>query len=122
MNEQIEALLHAGAISTTLFPPNSRYHEIGTLKYTRADGRTIVYLRRRFIAQPGAFVTLVEHTIVESDRGRNDLLAARYLGDPELAWRLCDANVVLDPDELSREIGNRVRITLPPGVPAPAIE
>ena len=29
-----------------------------------------------------------------------DLLAARYLGDHAGFWRICDANLALDPDEL----------------------
>ena len=37
--------------------------------------------------------------VVEGDR--RDLLAARHLGDPELWWRLADANGVVDPRELT---------------------
>ena len=115
MNDPIQALLDAGIIKTTLFAPNSRYHDVATLKYTTADGSQVVYLRRRFIPQPQAFATLTQHAVQAGDRG--DLLAARYLGDPELAWRLYDASVVFDPNELTSRIGLRVRVTLPPGVP-----
>jgi nucleoid-associated protein YgaU len=44
---------------------------------------------------------------------RLDNLAARYLGDPEQFWKICDANNVLRPDELTEEIGRVVRIALP---------
>ena len=120
MNDPIKALLDAGVIKTTLFAPNSRYHTLPTVQYTDATGRKIPYLPRRFIPQPEAFALLTEHGVQEGDRG--DLLAARYLGDPELAWRLFDANVVLDPAQLTAHAGSRVRITLPAGVPAPEHE
>ena len=48
---------------------------------------------------------------------RLDNLAAEYLGDPEQFWRICDANGVLRPDELTDTIGRRIRITLPDGIP-----
>ena len=47
---------------------------------------------------------------------RLDNIAARYLGDPELFWRLCDANVALRPTELTETIGRRILITLPEGM------
>jgi hypothetical protein len=120
MNDPIKALLDAGVIKTTLYAPNSRYHSLTAVQYTDPAGQKLVYLPRRFIAQPEAFALLMEHTIEHGDRG--DLLAARYLGDPELAWRLYDANVVFDPTELTARIGLRVRITLPAGIPAPEHE
>ena len=45
-----------------------------------------------------------------------ELGTARYLGDPEQFWRLCDANAALRPDELM-EVGRWLRITLPEGIP-----
>jgi hypothetical protein len=56
-------------------------------------------------------VTLVEHAVTRGDR--LDLITARYLGDPTQFWRVCDANDVLSPDELTREVGIRIRIALP---------
>lgn len=53
-----------------------------------------------------------------SPRGdRLDNLAAQYLGDPELFWRLCDANSALHPEELTERVGRRLRVTLPEGIP-----
>jgi len=48
---------------------------------------------------------------------RPDSLAARYLADPLLYWRIADANAVVDPNELTDTIGRRVDIPLPPGMP-----
>lgn len=47
-------------------------------------------------------------------------LAARYIGDPEQYWRLCDANNAIRPDELIETVGRALRITLPEGIPAPS--
>ena len=50
---------------------------------------------------------------------RLDNLAATYLGDPELFWRIADANNAMRAAELTDEIGRALRITLPEGIPAP---
>ena len=113
--DPLQALLQAGILNTTLFPPNSRYHGIATATLTTPDGKTIVYLRRRFVPAPEQFALLQEHTVTDGDRLDN--LAAHYLGDPELFWRLCDANVALRPEELTETIGRMLRITLPAGIP-----
>ncbi|MBM4289444.1 MAG: LysM domain-containing protein [Deltaproteobacteria bacterium] len=103
------------AAKANLFPPTSRYHGIGTAVLTIPEGRPVVYLRRRFIPPPENFALLQEHTVSQGERVDN--LAARYLGDPELYWRLCDANAVLHPEDLTAEPGSRIRITLPAGIP-----
>jgi hypothetical protein len=103
-----------------IFPANSRYASTETASYTLPDGRQVVYLRRRFVPSPELFALMQEHFVVESDR--IDVLTARYIGDPEQFWRICDANGVLRPDDLTSTIGNVIRITLPEGVPAPSIE
>jgi hypothetical protein len=120
MTDTIQNLLEAGVITTTLFAPGSRYYTTPTAQFTTPEGRKVVYLQRRFIPQASAFATMAEHTVVQGDR--EDLLASKYLGDPLLSWRLCDANVVLDPAQLTAQAGLRIRITLPAGVPAPANE
>jgi len=48
---------------------------------------------------------------------RPDLMAARAIGDPEQWWKIADANAVIDPSELTENIGVFVRITLPEGIP-----
>ena len=100
---------------TNVFPPNSRYHGIETTRLETADGRTIVYLRRRFVPPPERFALLHEHTVTQGDRLDN--IAARYFGDPALFWRICDANAAMRPDELTDQAGRRLRITLPEGIP-----
>lgn len=97
------------------FPTNSRYQNVETAKLTRPDGTEVVYLKRRFVPQPERFALLQEHGVVEGDRLDN--LSARYLGDPEQFWRVSDANRAMRPDALTEEIGRRLKITLPEGIP-----
>ena len=97
------------------FPITSRYHNIETAMLESEDGGLIVYLRRRFLPDPGQFALLQEHRVADGER--LDHLAAVYLNDPEQYWRLADANGVMHPDELTAEIGRFVRITLPEGIP-----
>lgn len=94
-----------------MFPVTSRYHGIETARIERADGSEIVYLRRRMVPPPGDGPLIAEHAVVEGDRLDN--LTARYLGDPEQFWRVCDANRAMQPQELTDEIGRLLRIAFP---------
>ena len=116
MSDPLQRLLQALPLSATLFPSSSRYSGIETAKLVTAEGEEIIYLRRRFVPQPERFAFLREHVVVQGDRLDN--LAALHLGDPELFWRLCDANRALRPDELTEVVGRRLRITLPEGLSA----
>lgn len=97
-----------------MFEPISRYAGIADVTLTRLDedGRpfVIVYKRRRFLPNDENSTTLVEHTVTQAERLDN--ITARYLGDPTLFWKVCDANGVLHPAELE-ELGRVVRIALP---------
>src|SRR5437870_5074917 len=104
----LDALLQSSAAAPPLFPPNSRYYGQATTALTSADGRTLSYLTRRFVPQPGRFTLLKEHAVVQNDRLDN--LSAKYFGDPELYWRLCDANNAIRPAELTETVGRRLRI------------
>lgn len=94
-----------------MLDPTSRYYRIATATYTAADGREIVYLRRRFLPAGAAMPLLAEEEVTEGDR--LDLIAAHVLGDPEQYWRICDANDAMNPAELTAEIGRVLRIAVP---------
>jgi hypothetical protein len=98
-----------------MFEPTSRYYDVETVKVTVGDDqdapRVVSYKRRRIIPPSETITTIVEHTVTQDDRLDN--LAARYVGDPEQFWRICDANNVLRPEELTEEIGWIVKIGLP---------
>jgi hypothetical protein len=113
-NAALQNLLQPNGLKLSLFPANSRYHGLEMATIERPDGTTIVYVRRRFIPQPDQYALLQEHTVVQGER--LDTITARYLGDPEQFWRICDANAALTPEELE-EIGRVLRITLPAGIP-----
>lgn len=115
MTTTIHDLLAPAGLRATLFPATSRYHGIDVAFLEREDGAAVAYLRRRFLPQPERLATVREHTVVAGDRLDN--LAALHLGDPELFWRLCDANRALHPNELLARLGRRLRVTLPEGFP-----
>ena len=99
-----------------MFPITSRYYSTPTAKLETAEGKTIIYLRRRFVPPLERFELLFEHAVAEGER--LDHIAAQYLGDPEQFWRICDANNAIRPEELTETPGRRLRITLPEGIPA----
>jgi len=114
MTDPLQALIQIGNLKTSLFPPTSRYHGINTATMETKDGITIIYLRRRFIPPLDRYELIQEHTVTEGDRLDN--IAAHYLGDPEQFWRIADANNTIRPDELTAEIGGKLRITQPEGL------
>jgi len=101
-----------------MFPENSRYHNTEKTKFKTAEGKTIVYLQRRFVPPAENFDQIQEHTVTGGDRLDN--VSARYLDDPELYWRVADANNAMTPAELTEQVGRKLRITLPEGIPGPA--
>ncbi len=113
MNPFLPVVPRPGSIEQSLYPPNSRYHGLPIERLVDAQGQETAYLSRRFIPAPERHVELLTHTVVEGERLDN--VTARYLGDPELYWRLCDANGAIRPDELTETPGQGIRITLPDG-------
>ena len=99
------------------FGEASRYRNLPLITYVDADGREIVYVARRWIPPPERFSEVGRYEVREGDRIDN--IASQQLGDPELYWRLADANRALWPLELTERIGRKLRITLPEGIPGP---
>lgn len=119
MKNPIQAMLQAGVVERTDFPPESRYHGIPTRQVTGPDGVTRTYLARRFAPDPDSFHTQRLRRTKQGER--LDQIAAAEIGDPLAFWMLCDANGSLWAEELEAT-GTPVRITLPQGVPAPPDE
>ena len=111
----LQEILQPGGLRTSLFPPTSRYHGLDTTTLETPEGKTIIYLKRRFVPPPERFALLQEHQVTQGERLDN--IAAAYLSDPEQFWRICDANAAMRPDELTETVGRRLRITLPEGIP-----
>lgn len=114
MIDPLELVLQQAGLNTPAFSPNSRYFGIQTAKLETTDGEAVVYVRRRFISPPEQFELLQEHIVSEGERP--DLLAHQYLGDAVQFWRICDANAVMSPNELTETLGKTLRITLPEGI------
>jgi hypothetical protein len=104
-----------GVADPSFFPPTSRYHGLAVLQHDTGDGRAIAYVERRFLPDPSNFSDLDEHTVMLGDRMDN--IAYKYLGDPEQYWRIADANAAMQPEDLTAELGSKIRITLPEGIP-----
>lgn len=119
MNDPLQTLLDTQA-KQNLFPTNSRYYGIETATYELSSGSIVTYILRRFLPDPDELTEVQQHTVVEGDRPDN--LASEYFGDPELFWRLCDANEIMHPDELTETVGAKLRITLPEGFKATSNE
>jgi hypothetical protein len=86
------------------FQPNSRYIDVPNLKLT-AGGRTIVYKAIRVIASHEKLTT---HTVSAGERP--DHVSFLHFRDPELSWRIADANTVLDPNDLVDPPGEQITI------------
>ena len=94
-----------------MFDIDSRYHSLEDASHKTADGREIVYKRRRFLPQGEALPTLTSVTVIDGDR--LDLIAARTLGNAERFWRVCDAENAMNPPELTRMPGRVLRVPVP---------
>jgi hypothetical protein len=112
--DPVQAMLAQTSLQRNLFTATSRYYGIDTETMTTPDGTIIIYLKRRFVPSPDRFQLLQEHSITQGERLDN--IAAKFLGDPELFWRIADANGAMKPEDLVRTVGRKLRITLPEGI------
>ena len=88
-----------------MFFKGSRYEKVKETEITDISGRTIKYIKIRFIPET---LATKQHVVVQGDR--LDLIAHKNYQDPELFWRICDANLAMLPYELLEEIGRRILI------------
>jgi hypothetical protein len=87
----------------------SRYEQTPTRTHVGADGTLRRYVGLRLVPDaPGA----TGHVVDAGER--LDHIAARYLDDPELFWRVCDANHVIAPEDLL-VAGRRIDLPRPGG-------
>ncbi len=93
-----------------MFEPNSRYYTLETATYVTPEGGQIAYKRRRFLPHGEDLPLLVEVDVVEGDR--LDLITYRTLGDPEVFWRVADANNAMNPTDLENP-GGTLRVSIP---------
>lgn len=115
----IQALLAQTSLQRNLFTSTSRYYGMDTGTLTTPSGATIIYLKRRFLPSVDSFQLLQLHAVVQGERLDN--IAAKLLGDPELFWRIADANGAMRPEDLVTVVGRQLKITLPQGITGTAL-
>lgn len=91
-----------------MFFRGSRYEGVKETEFLNEDGRTIHYKRLRFL--PSTMGTL-PYAVTQNDR--LDLIAFQFFGNPEVYWRIADANVSMQPESLLNTPGKRLLIPLP---------
>jgi hypothetical protein len=88
-----------------MFFQGSRYENVATDTFTDDSGRAIKFKRIRFIPD-----TPAQLAVIVSQGERLDHIAQRIYQDPELFWRICDANLALRPDDLVAQPGLAIKI------------
>jgi len=94
-----------------MFSFSSRYRDNEDRKYTKENGETVVYRSRRLL--PRAEDHQILQTIHRAPEERIDQLAFRALGDSRQFWQLCDANVIMNPFEITEEPRTVVHVPTP---------
>jgi nucleoid-associated protein YgaU len=94
-----------------MFDASSRYAGIATETLTESDGTVVAYIKRRFLPQGSAMLSIQKVRIVAGDRLDN--VSAKALGDPLQFWRVCDANDAMYPPDLTYYSGTVLRIPMP---------
>jgi hypothetical protein len=119
MSDLLQTLVAANTSRPNPFPITSRYYVIESTQTELTSGKTVVFLRRRFVPSADRFQLLQYHVVTQGERLDN--ITARYLGDPEQFWRVCDANGAMRPEELTETVGRQLSITLPEGITGPTL-
>ena len=108
MPDMLQALLAGAAVPANELPRTSRYHgtPIGHYRMPGADpdGASVAFFGRRLCPHSFDLQPLYTYRVTAADQ-RRDLIAARQLGDPELWWKLADANDVIDPSTITEPVG-----------------
>ncbi|MFO0869864.1 MAG: hypothetical protein U0935_13100 [Pirellulales bacterium] len=88
-----------------MIEPGSRYEKVGEYTITDSLGRRVTLLQPRLLPQPAGVLT---RRVQQADRP--DLLAHEFYRQSDLSWHLADANLVMDPAELTDELGRLLQI------------
>jgi hypothetical protein len=88
-----------------VFFKGSRYEKVETDSITDAAGRVIKFKKVRFISD-----TPAQAAVVVNQGERLDHIAQRVYQDPDIFWRICDANFALWPPDLVAEPGRVIKV------------
>jgi hypothetical protein len=87
---------------------SGRYLGAKQYTYVTPSGARVRYLAPRILPAGASIASGAATTVEPGERHRLDLVAYRTLGNPELAYRIADANDAMDPFDLCDRPGERV--------------
>lgn len=93
------------------FPLNSRYRNVPLRTRTAPDGTVEAFVGRRIIPGLERYTPIARHKLAGDER--IDRVSGEYFGDPELYWRICDANGDEDPALAASPEGRVITIPMP---------
>jgi hypothetical protein len=93
-----------------MFSDTSRYAKLPLKVMIRSDGREVRFVSRRFLPQPGSLMRAGVEEVGTSDR--LDHIAQRAYGDALQFWRIVDATLTFEPEEVTRITGRRLVIPM----------
>jgi hypothetical protein len=94
-----------------MFDSTSRYAGLPVAVFVDSQGRARPYVTTREV--PPAVTPRPEDLVhIVGDGERQDRITWHYLDDPTLYWRLCDANGLVHPDEMTATVGRRLLIPI----------
>jgi hypothetical protein len=114
ITDPIQALVDSASLPSHNFPATSRYHLITTEQIDGPDDEPIIYLRRRFVPPPEYYSSQQMHRVEDGERLDN--ITAMYLEDAEQFWKVADANGAMQPQDLTGQAGNLLRIPNASGI------
>ncbi len=122
MNYPLQAMVQLGVVPPVTFPTDSRYYGSARCNTTGAKraGRSPTS-RDASCLSPERPILRRSTSTPYTQGDRLDLIAAKYLGDPLMAWLICDANGAIRPHELVATPGRVLAITMPQGVPGGSV-
>jgi hypothetical protein len=88
-----------------MFFKGSRYENVEADSITNAQGQVIRFKKVRFIPD-----TPAQAAVVVNQGERLDHIAQRVYQDPEIYWRICDANLAMWPPDLVAEPGRILKV------------
>lgn len=89
---------------------NSRYHNMPIRTAQTRTGQTVAHVGLRYLPLPEAH-SIAGYARVEA-KTRLDHLAHTAYGDPTQFWRIADASLTMEPENLTRDVGRRLPIPL----------
>lgn len=110
-NDPVQMLIDAGAIPASPYSESSRYRGVALTTFVRPDGSSIAHGKRRLVPPQREIAIAATHLVRGGERP--DLIAHAAYGQALLYWRIADANAVIDPFELTDEIGARIVLPVP---------